>query len=324
MDYLNRLSPLQRAGLTVTGILTLVLGILFLIYNQTVFAKLGPAAEKWRNLRAGWIILWFMTFFVSFPPLIGYSSCVTIAGFVFGMKGWFIVATATVAGSTCAFVVSRTVLQKFVSRLTEKNKRFAALSLVLKHDGLKLLIMIRYCPLPYSLSNGAISTIPTVTWPSFALATAFATPRLLLHVFVGSRLGDLAENGDKMDAKTKLVSWISIAIGMIAGVATGYVVYVRTQARAKQLEAEEVAAVGGRRESGQTFSDDRAEQDAVDTLRRSGDEISMHTTHEDDLEAAENTAYRDDFTDDDDAEERDVFDVGDGDEINETDRASHR
>ena len=174
--------------------------------------------------------------------MIGYSTCVTIGGFVFGMKGWFIIATANVAGSACAFIISRTLLKDFVGRLTEKNKQFAALSLVLKHDGLKLLTMIRLCPLPYSLSNGAISTIPTVTWQNFALATAIASPKLLLHIFVGSRLGDLAENGDNMDTKTKVVSYISIAIGMIAGFLTGYVVYVRTKARAKQLEAEEAAS----------------------------------------------------------------------------------
>ena len=255
--------------------------------------------------------MWFITFFVAFPPMIGYSTCITVAGFVFGMKGWLIVATANVAGSACAFIVSRSLLKNFVSRLTEKDKRFAALSLVLKHDGLKLLTMIRLCPLPYSLSNGAISTIPTVTWQNFALATAFASPKLLLGVFIGSQLGNLTENGDKMDTKTKVVSYISIFIGIAAGIATGYLVYVRTKARAKQLEAEEAeGAVRGPRTSsaGSDYIDDPNEQEAVDRLR-SRDDISLHTAYDDDLERG---VYRDEFTDDDDAQERDVFDDGDG------------
>lgn len=305
-------TPLQRAGIVILNVVLAILTILFLVYNERIFAWLSPAAKRWRNLSGGWLILWFMTFLVSFPPMIGYSSCVTIAGFVFGMKGWFIVSTATIVGSTCSFIVSRTVLRSFVSKLTEKNKRFAALSLVLKHDGLKLLIMIRLCPLPYSLSNGAISTIPTVTWQNFAIATAIVSPKLLLHVFVGSRLGDLAENGDKMDMKTKIVSYVSIAIGIAAGIGTGYFVYVRTKARAKQLEAEEAAnAVSGRRtpSSGADYNDDSDEQEAVNHLRRGDDDVSMHTTaHDDDVE----NGYRDDFTDDEDAQERDVFDDGDG------------
>lgn len=254
-----------------------------------------------------------MTFLVSFPPMIGYSTCVTIAGFVFGMKGWFIMSTATVVGSTCSFIVSRGVLKGFVSKLTEKNKKFSALSLVLKHDGLKLLVMIRICPLPYSLSNGAISTIPTVTWQNFALATAIASPKLLLHVFVGSRIGDLAENGDKMDTKTRIVSYISIAIGVVAGMATGYLVYARTKARAQQLEAEEAAgAVSGRRASnvaGDEYIDDPDERQAVNFLRRD-DDVSLHTTYDDDLDRG--SGYRDEFTDDEDAQERNVFDDGDG------------
>ena len=67
------------------GVVTLVLGVLFLVYNERIFHALAPVAEEWRSIRFGWMILWAATFFVSFPPLIGYSSCVTLAGFVYGV-----------------------------------------------------------------------------------------------------------------------------------------------------------------------------------------------------------------------------------------------
>ncbi|KAI7239690.1 hypothetical protein KC330_g1794 [Hortaea werneckii] len=306
-------TPLQRTGIVILNLVLFVLTVLALVYNERILTYFAPAAERWREMPAGWLILWFMTFFVSFPPMIGYSTCVTIGGFVFGMKGWFILASATIVGSTCSFIVSKTLLKGYVSRIAEQNKRFAALSLVLKHDGLKLLVMMRLCPLPYSFSNGAISTIPTVTWQNFALATAIASPKLLLHIFVGSRLGDLAENGDKMDGKTKAVSYISILIGMIAGALTGYFIYSRTKVRARELEAEEAEAAqhGGRRsESGNEYNDDPDERRAINALRRD-DDVSLHTTYEDDLEGGR-PGYSDDFTDDEDAQERDVFDEGDG------------
>ncbi|KAK5113078.1 hypothetical protein LTR62_003657 [Meristemomyces frigidus] len=313
-----RFTPLQQIGIVILNIVLLLVVILGLAYNERIFAWLAPAAQRWRNLPGGWLILWFMTFFVSFPPMIGYSTCITIAGFVFGMKGWLIVSTASVLGSTVSFLASRSVLKRFVSRLTEKNKQFAALALVLKHDGLKLLVMIRLCPLPYSLSNGAISTIPTVTWPNFMLATALASPRLLLHVFVGSRLGALAEEGDKMDFKTKMVSYASIIVGMVAGVATGYWIYARTKARASELEAEEAAAAAGGHNSrsvrgSSDYIDDPDDRAANHALRRD-DDVSLHTTYDDeDLEGG-HAGYIDDFTDEEDALERDVFDVGDGDD----------
>lgn len=284
-----------------------------MVYNERIFAYLSPAAKRWRDTPGGWLVLWFLTFFVSFPPMIGYSTCVTVAGFVYGMKGWLIIASATIVGSTASFIISRTVLRKYVSRLAERNKRFAALSLVLKHDGIKLLIMIRLCPLPYSFSNGAISTIPTVTWQNFMLATALVTPKLLLHIFVGRQIGLLAEEGNKMDAKTKMISYLSIAIGMAAGIATGYFIYVKTKARADQLEAEEAAAAGGEEgrrrmsDAGPDYMDDPDVGDAA--LRRDVDDMSLHTTYADE---ERNRAYSDDYTDDEDARERDVFDDGDG------------
>jgi len=308
-----RLTPLQQAGLVGLNIVLLVGGILFMVYNERIFAYLSPAAKRWRDTPGGWLVLWFLTFFVSFPPMIGYSTCVTVAGFVYGMKGWLIIASATIVGSTASFIVSRTVLRKYVSRLAERNKRFAALSLVLKHDGIKLLIMIRLCPLPYSFSNGAISTIPTVTWQNFMLATALVTPKLLLHIFVGRQIGLLAEEGNKMDAKTKMISYLSIAIGMAAGIATGYFIYVKTKARADQLETEEAAAAGGEEgrrrmsDAGPDYMDDPDVSDAA--LRRDVDDMSLHTTYADD---ERNRAYSDDYTDDEDARERDVFDDGDG------------
>ena len=85
----SKLSPLQRILIICAGIVTIVLGILFLVYNERIFGALAPLAKKWRNIPAGWLILWAATFFVSFPPLIGYSTCVTLAGFVFGVwKGY--------------------------------------------------------------------------------------------------------------------------------------------------------------------------------------------------------------------------------------------
>lgn len=80
----SKLTLAQQILLGLAGIVTIVLGILLLVYNERIFAALEPFAKKWRDLPAGWLILWAATFVVSFPPLIGYSSCVTLAGFVYG------------------------------------------------------------------------------------------------------------------------------------------------------------------------------------------------------------------------------------------------
>ena len=74
----------QRVLSFVVGIITIVLAILFLVFSERIFARMELVAEKWKNLRGGWLILWAMTFTTAFPPVIGYSTCLTLAGFVYG------------------------------------------------------------------------------------------------------------------------------------------------------------------------------------------------------------------------------------------------
>ena len=80
----KKLTPLQRVLAGIAIVAALVLTVLFFVFNERIFAWLEPFAKKWKSAPGGWLILWAMTFATAFPPLIGYSSCVTIAGFVYG------------------------------------------------------------------------------------------------------------------------------------------------------------------------------------------------------------------------------------------------
>lgn len=261
------------------GILNaIVVGVIFGKYQSRIFGTLATIAKTLRGTKGAWLILWTWKFAVAFPPLFGGSTAITLAGIVYGLwKGWLLVASATIAGSTASFLISRLLFKDFITRRVANDKRFEALALVLKHDGLKLLIMIRFCPLPYSLANGAIAMIPTVSWPEFAFATACTTPMLFLPIFTGNRLGAIAEHGDTMDTGTKVISYLSIIFGIAVGITTGTVIYRKTKARAEELRVQEaqgsIAGVGddeaGRyRDEEHFYSGDEARQDA----------ISLHTT----------------------------------------------
>ncbi|EPE06349.1 tlg2-vesicle protein of 38 kda [Ophiostoma piceae UAMH 11346] len=241
LAFYIRLSPLHRILFLAAGAASFTLGILMLVYSHRIFAALGPMAKGWHDLPGGWILVWLMIFVTGFPPIIGYSTACTVAGLVYGFPwGWPIAATANVAGSLAAFYASRGVLSGYVDRLVGHDHRFVALSQVLKHDGLWVLSAVRFCPLPYSLSNGFLATIPSITPGNFALSTAMASPKLLVHVFIGSRLALLAEDGDSMSAGNKALNYISMAIFGIVGVSVGLFIYRRTMARAAEIsQAEE-------------------------------------------------------------------------------------
>lgn len=84
-SHYRRLSVLQRILLALLGLFGIGVLVLFFKFGESLFAWIAPLAEGWREVRFGWLILWAATFVVSFPPLIGYSSCVTLAGFVYGL-----------------------------------------------------------------------------------------------------------------------------------------------------------------------------------------------------------------------------------------------
>jgi uncharacterized membrane protein YdjX (TVP38/TMEM64 family) len=158
-------------GLTVL----LTLSILFLIFGHRIFVALVPVAKSWREVTGGWVVVWLIAFATAFPPMIGYSTAVTVAGFIYGFPmGWPIVATASVAGSFAAFLASRTIFASYVHRLVGQDHRFVALAQVLRRDGIGVLTMVRFCPLPYSLSNGFLATIPSIHPLAFAVSTALA------------------------------------------------------------------------------------------------------------------------------------------------------
>lgn len=301
----------QRVVGVILLLLGAVAGALVLIFNERIFTWIEPFADRWRALPAGWLIVWFMIFITAFPPMVGFSISSTLAGFLYGLpQGWFLCASATVVGSLCSFMLSRTILSSYANRLVEKDKRFAALALTLKHDGLKVLVMIRFCPLPYSLSNCAMAAFP-INPLVYALATAIATPKLFIHIFVGGRLGDLAERGGKMDAGTKAINYASIASSLIVGVAVGWWIYHRTMARARQLDAEE-RATG--RESAGPYDDIVDFEDDLEDNRPLRDGFL-----EDDISLFENRLDDEVYQDEPDPGRTDVFSAGDRDASEEAD-----
>ena len=85
MRTIQSMSWWQRIAAAV-GLATVVtLGILFFVFSDSLLHWLLPVAEKWRDIPAGWLIVWAMAFVCAFPPLIGFSTAVTIAGFVYGI-----------------------------------------------------------------------------------------------------------------------------------------------------------------------------------------------------------------------------------------------
>ncbi|KAM3561041.1 hypothetical protein ARSEF4850_003384 [Beauveria asiatica] len=237
-----RLPLLPQLLLGAAGLVLGVLGVLALLYTHAFFDWLGPVADKWRRLPGGWLINFAMVFATSFPPLIGYATATTVAGFVWGFPwGWPVAAAACTLGSLCAFVASRTVLGGFVERVVGRDPRFVALAQVMRKEGILYLTAIRFCPLPFSLSNGFLATIPSITPLAFTVSTALSSLKLFVHVFIGSRLAVLFEKGAEMSTRDKIINWTAMGLSGFVGLAVGFVIYRRTMERAADIAREQAA-----------------------------------------------------------------------------------
>ena len=80
----EKMTTFQKTAFLAISLTSFTISILFLVYNHAILAWLRPKADAWAEMRGGWAILWGLTFITAFPPMIGYSTCVSIAGFVYG------------------------------------------------------------------------------------------------------------------------------------------------------------------------------------------------------------------------------------------------
>lgn len=86
LEQFSKLSLVWKVLAVLAPLSIFVLVVLMLVYGHELWNSLiVPAADWMRSHPAGWLVLWSATFFVSFPPMIGYSTCVTGAGYVFGI-----------------------------------------------------------------------------------------------------------------------------------------------------------------------------------------------------------------------------------------------
>lgn len=104
-------------------------------------------AQKISHLRFGWMILGAMlsaslcaisstqahipTVLISFPPCIGHTTTVTLCGFAYGMKGFYIAAAGSVLGSAIVFVVLRLLFSKRLRSWSSSNEKWQALEAVI-------------------------------------------------------------------------------------------------------------------------------------------------------------------------------------------------
>lgn len=84
-DRWEQMTFWQKVGFYAASLGSGALGIGFMVLTGKLFIWLGPVADKWEHSFLVAFVLWLCVFFISFPPLVGWSTFGTVAGFIFGV-----------------------------------------------------------------------------------------------------------------------------------------------------------------------------------------------------------------------------------------------
>ena len=94
-------------------------------------------------------------------------------------------------GSCIAFLLGKFVLRDLSERLASKYKVGKAIDYAIRQEGLKVVLMLRLCPLvPFNAFNYAIGITAVKFW-DFAIGGIGMIPATVLYVFVGTTLGSI-------------------------------------------------------------------------------------------------------------------------------------
>jgi len=218
----------------------IVSGVFIIVVTPSRIAQFSyDQAQALAKLPFGWIAFGAPMLIISFPPLIGHTTLITLCGFAYGMKGFLISFPASILGSAFAFVVLRYLFSERLHQWSSNNNKWQALESVVGEKGLPLIILIRISPLPpWVYSNSLFASIEAVKLWQFVVATCFISPKLLLHTFIGSKIAALSDGDQRgeMDTSTKVLNGLLVGGGLAVAAFTSWWIYTLVQGHVRHLE----------------------------------------------------------------------------------------
>ncbi|KAH3898939.1 related to Golgi apparatus membrane protein TVP38 [Saccharomycodes ludwigii] len=255
LKKIQKLKPWQKIILSILSLIGFCMFIVLLVFHNKILKYLVDTSNELRENIWTPFILFACLFFVAFPPLIGYSLFSTACGLVYGIsfQGWIILAAGTILGSVSSFIVFTKFFSSQAEKLLHSNKKFEAVASILQdHDSYWLLSLIRLCPFPYSLTNGALAGIYGISVKNFAIASTITSPKLIIYLFIGSRLKRLGQDESE---GSKLFDLLSIFFAIFILTLTAWILYFKTKKRYLELESTAQDPFADDRNSNTTVND---------------------------------------------------------------------
>lgn len=217
--------------------------IVLILAGLVLAASLVPLAQWTTELaaraRSGGavvVILFLVAYVVACVAFLPASILTLAAGFAYGpLWGLALASPASVAGATLAFLLGRTLLHGWASRMTRDSPRVEAIRRAAEREGFKIVLLLRLSPLvPFNALNYALS-LSHVRLGTYVAASAIGMlPATALYAYLGSLAPTAAElwKAGETDGGPRLALYVAGLAATLLGVV------IATRAARRALETE--------------------------------------------------------------------------------------
>eukprot|EP01137_Pigoraptor_chileana_P025118 Opistho-2@94102 len=218
------------------------IGIMAILQRSAIFDAVVKVLDALvQNIGTGFgggVVLATLVFASAFPPIVGYGWLLFLCGYALGFPlGIAPAYTGALAGAVACFALSRTLLSGRAERFAAKYPLYRAVKTGLESGGLPLLLLLRLAPYPFALFNCILATT-RLSFRSFIFVTALSLVKVVVHVYIGSRLHDVHDvvNGTKDKGEVAFAT-LGLCLCVIGGVG----LYVVARRKLSEFSATDVA-----------------------------------------------------------------------------------
>jgi len=162
-------------------------------------------------------VLFILTYVAAALTLAPAFLLTVAAGAVFGLwRGTILVYIGAVLGSSAVFGLAAPLARSRFLRRIDRDPRVAAVRTALVGDAVWVMFLLRLSPLvPYVLLNYALA-LSGVRYRDFLLATVGMLPAIVMYVYYGKIIGDVAKIAAGVAPHRGIEYWILVSVGLVA------------------------------------------------------------------------------------------------------------
>lgn len=146
--------------------------------------------NRFKTLKAGFLIPAALLIVVSFPPLFGAEIIMILVGVVWGLgKGFAIVTVGVIIGECANYFAFKYWCRARAERMTKKSLNYACLSQAIVEGGFLMAWIVRLSVIPTHFTTAVFAVCGLKFWQYF-IALILGLPKQLLAVYVGVVLAE--------------------------------------------------------------------------------------------------------------------------------------